>query len=100
MIEHPQPIISPLVVAAATITPAPDLSPGETVQPLPTVDQAEAVDQVFTSTPVRHPAATLLGVLTSVALLRDVAVDTFDTSGEDKQAEQDADEDEDADSTD
>jgi hypothetical protein len=98
MTAHPHPIISPLVVAAES--PPPHLPPGETVQPLPTVDQAEAVDRVFTAPPATHPISTLLGIMTSVALLRDVAVDTFDTSAEEEESEQDAGENEDADSAD
>ncbi len=97
MIDDPQSLVSAAELSAA----APELpSAGEQALPPPTAAQARAVDDVFTAPPQRDPATTLLGVLTSVMLLRDLAVDNFSKSAEAKRAEQDAKEDEDADAAD
>jgi hypothetical protein len=95
MLEDPRPPAPPLVVAAQATTPSPETPPsGEAVLPPPTAEQVRAADDVFTAPSQRDPAATLLGVLTSVMLLRDVAVDSFGTSAEDKRAEKDIEEEE------
>jgi hypothetical protein len=61
---------------------------GEAVLPHPTAEQVRAADDVFAAPSQRDPAVTLLGVLTSAMLLRDVAVDTFSKSAEEKRREQ------------
>lgn len=75
-------LVVPHVVAAEAPTPAPVTPPGETVLPAPTAEQAQAADHVFTAPTQPHPLASMLGIATSILLLRDVAVDTFDTSGD------------------
>jgi hypothetical protein len=73
-------VVPPLVAATQAETPSPDLPPpGESSMPAPTAEQQTVADRVFTDP---HPAATLLGILTSAMLLRDVAVDTFAVSEE------------------
>ncbi len=97
MIDDPRLLIPPLVATAEAAAPSPELPPAdETAQPLPTIEQAEAVDQVFTTAEPHHPMATLFGIATSIALLRDVAVDTFDTSGEEEERKEKAGEDADS----
>jgi hypothetical protein len=89
--------VVPSVADTQASTPSQDLlPPGESNLPTPTAEQVSASDRVFTDP---HPAATLLGVLTSAMLLRDVAVDTFDTSGEDDEIDEKRDPDKDTDST-
>jgi len=86
MIDDVPDMVPPLVAATRTVTPPPDSPPpGESNSPLPTIEQQAVADHVFTDP---HPAATLLGVLTSAMLLRDVVVDTFATSGESDEAEE------------
>jgi hypothetical protein len=85
------------VAAIEAVTPSPE-PPGESSMPAPTSEQAQTADRVFTETPSHpHPAATLMGVLTSAMLLRDIAVDTFDTSDEEEEPEKKPDDDKDAD---
>jgi hypothetical protein len=85
--------VVPSVAETQAATPSQDLlPPGESNMPAPTAEQVSTADRVFTDP---HPAATLLGVLTSAMLLRDVAVDTFDTSGEDEEPNEKPREDED-----
>lgn len=73
-------LVIPSAVVTQTTTPSSDLPPpGDTDVPTPTAEQARISDRVFT-TP--DHATALLGILTSAMLLRDVAVDTFDTSEE------------------
>lgn len=84
--EHVSAVV-PSVATAQFTTPSADLPPpADANVPPPTAEQAAISDRVFTEQP--HPAATLLGVLTSALLLRDVAVDTFDTSGEEDELEE------------
>ena len=81
----------PLVAATEAVTPSPELPPpGEAVLPAPTAEQAQTADRVFTA-PSRQPdpLGTLLGVGMCAVLLRDMAVDIFDASDEDKPSEQD-----------
>ncbi len=79
-------VVPPLVAATQAETPSPDLPPpGESSMPAPTAEQQTVADRVFTDP---HPAATLLGILTSAMLLRDVAVDPFTISGEDEDEEE------------
>lgn len=74
---------------AASVTAEPSL--GESTLPAPTSQQMETADRVFSDSTPPHPLATLFAVATSVGLLRDVAVDTFDTTGEeDEEAEEQA----------
>ena len=88
-------VVPPLVAATQAETPSPDLPPpGESTMPAPTAEQQTAADRVFTDP---HPAATLLGILTSAMLLRDVAVDTFTVSEEEDKSEVKLNRDEDAD---
>ncbi|HEY7326189.1 MAG TPA: hypothetical protein VH592_01010 [Gemmataceae bacterium] len=61
-----------------------ELPPGESVA-APTAEQQFVADHVFTDP---HPAVTLIGVLSSAMMLRDVAVDTFDTSGDEDDEEE------------
>ncbi len=83
--EHVSAVV-PSVAAAQVTTPATDLPPpADASVPSPTAEQAAISDRVFTEP---HPAATLLGVLTSAMLLRDVAIDTFDTTGEEDDLEE------------
>jgi hypothetical protein len=91
MFDEVPPVIPPLVATTQAETPSPDLPPaGEASLPPPTAEQAQAADHVFTDHTRPHPLVTLLGVATSVGLLRDVAVDTFDTSGEEEEDEPEA----------
>jgi hypothetical protein len=82
------PVIVPPI---CTITTAqaevllPELPPGESNVPTPTAEQQSVADHVFTDP---HPAVTLFGVLTSAMMLRDVAIDTFDTSGDEDEEEE------------
>ncbi|MHB1422836.1 MAG: hypothetical protein ACYC3I_06520 [Gemmataceae bacterium] len=76
--------VFPHVAIVQATTPSPEVPVGESEMAAPTAEQASAADRIFTDT---HPAATLLGVLTSAMLLRDVAIDTFDTSGEEEEEE-------------
>jgi hypothetical protein len=83
-------VVPPAVTPAEAVTPAPELPPpGEATLPAPTVERAQAVDHVFCTPHSHHPhpLVTLLGVAASVGLLRDLAVDTFDTSDEDEKSE-------------
>jgi hypothetical protein len=79
------PAVVPPVPAVPSMTPASEVPAGESNIPTPTAEQQAIADRVFTDP---HPAATLLGVLTSAMLLRDVAIDTFVVSGEDEEAEE------------
>jgi hypothetical protein len=79
------PVVAPPVTAVQSVTPTPEVPPGESNLPTPTAEQQFIADRVFTDP---HPAATLLGVLTSAMLLRYVAVDTFATSGEEDEDEE------------
>ncbi len=80
MIDDVPAVIPP----SAAVTPSPELPPpGESHMPAPTAEQARAADRVFADHAKHHPAATLFGVLTSAMLLRDLAVETFDTTGAD-----------------
>ncbi|SRR5579871_1813758 len=89
--------VVPSVAETQAATPSQDLPPpSESILPAPTHEQVATSDRVFTD---QHPAATLLGVLTSAMLLRDVAVDTFDTSGEDDEPAEKPKKDTDADPT-
>ena len=67
--------------AAATVAAEPSL--GEATLPAPTAQQMDTADRVFSDSPPPHPLATLFVVAASVGLLRDVAIDTFDTTGAD-----------------
>ncbi len=88
------PAVIPPAVAAEAVTPSPVCPPGdESAMPAPTAEQTRAADQVFTAPPPPHPAATLLGVVMSAILLRDLAVDTFATTGAEEEAEDKPDED-------
>lgn len=88
MIHEASSVVPPRVAVVEAVTPSPELPPGEASIPAPTSEQAQAADRVFTSAPSHpSPAATLMGVLTSAMLLRDIAVDTFDTSGEEEEPE-------------
>jgi hypothetical protein len=86
MVDDVSPIV-PHVVAVEASTPVPVLPPGEASLPAPTAEQAQVADRVFTAPTAPHPIATMFGVATSLLLLRDVAVDTFDTSGDDEEDE-------------
>jgi hypothetical protein len=78
------PPICSITTAQAEVL-SPELPPGDNSVPTPTAEQQTVADNVFTDP---HPAVTLFGVLTSAMMLRDVAIDTFDTSGEeDEEAE-------------
>lgn len=83
MLDNLPTIVPPTVAAAEAAAPAPEMPPpGESSLPAPTVEQAQTADHVFTAPTRPHAVATLFGVLTSAMMLRDVAVDTFTTSGE------------------
>lgn len=101
MIDNPSPLVPPLVAAAEAVQPSPEVPPpSEVTLPAPTAEQAQAADRVFSAATQPNHLATLLGVATSFMLLRDLAVDTFDTSGEDDEAEEEPVKDKDADSAD
>ena len=79
-------IVPPIcsITTAQVEVPSLELPPGESVA-APTAEQQSVADHVFTDP---HPAVTLIGVLSSAMMLRDVAVDTFDTSGEEDDEEE------------
>jgi hypothetical protein len=86
--DVPEPA-APLAVTAETSSPAPELPPpGESVPP-PTDAQVQTADHVFTTREKHNPIVTLLGVYTSAMILRDVAVDTFDSSDEEDLEDED-----------
>ncbi len=90
MIDEVPSVVPPVVAVTQATTPSPELPPGESTLP-PTDVQARTADRVFTAPTQPHPLVTLLGVCTSALILRDVAVDTFDTSEEeDNEAEPEA----------
>lgn len=84
MIDEVPSVVPPVVAATQATTPSPELPPGESTPP-PTDAQAQTADRVFTAPTQPHPLVTLLGVCTSALILRDVAVDTFDTTEEDEE---------------
>lgn len=87
-------VVPPTVADVYSAAPSPELPPpGESTLPAPTAEQAQTVDRIFTAPSQPHGAATFLGVLTSALLLRDVAVDTFDTSEEEDEAKKKPDKD-------
>jgi hypothetical protein len=99
MIDDVPAVVPPSIVAAEAVTPSPELPPaGESSLPAPTTEQAQAADHIFTAPTRPHAAATLLGVLTSAVLLRDLAVEHFDTTDEEDEAKKR--QDKNADSTD
>jgi hypothetical protein len=77
----------PAIVPPAVARPSAE-PPGEATLPTPTADQVQTADRVFSDSAAQHPFATLLGVAASVGLLRDIALDTFDTSGEEDEDEE------------
>jgi hypothetical protein len=77
----------PAIVPSAEARPSAE-PPGETTLPAPTASQVHNADRVFSETATHHPFATLLGVAASVGLLRDIALDTFDTSGDKDEEEE------------
>jgi hypothetical protein len=86
MFDDVPPVVPPMVATAHEAAPAADLPPaGEASMPPPTAEQAQAADHVFTKHVQHHPLATLLGVAASAGMLRDVALDTFDTSDEEEE---------------
>ena len=78
------PPICTITTAQAEVLSA-ELPPGDDGVPTPTAEQQSVADHVLTDP---HPAVMLFGVLTSAMMLRDVAIDTFDTSGEDDEEEE------------
>ena len=86
MIDNVSPV-APRVVAAEASTPAPEMPPGEAALPAPTAEQAQTVDRVFGAPTAPDPICSMFGIATSILLLRDIAVDTFDTSGDDEEEE-------------
>jgi hypothetical protein len=101
MIDEVFPIV-PRVVAANASTPAPEPPTGETSLPAPTAEQAQTADRVFGASSPIQPISHVFGIAASILLLRDIAVDTFDTSSdeEEEKAEQPSGTDKDADCTD
>lgn len=92
MLDNVPAVVPPTAAVAEAAAPAPEMPPaGESSLPAPTTEQAQTADHVFTAPTRPHAAATLLGVLTSAMLLRDVAVDTFTTSGEKDEEKEDKD---------
>jgi hypothetical protein len=91
MIHEAPPPAPHLVAATEAATPSPDLPPAaEAKLPPPTVEQTQAADRVFTAPPPqRDPLASLAGVWASALVLRDLAVENFDTSGADEEDERD-----------
>jgi hypothetical protein len=97
MFEDPQPLVPPAVVVTEAAAPSPEVPCVDgTEQSPPSAEQAQAADQVFTGPVQRNPVATLFGVVSSALLLRDIAVDTFDTSAEDENDKRDSGGEEDA----
>ena len=82
------PICTITTAQAEVLTP--ELPPGDSNVPTPTAEQQSVADNVFTDP---HPAVTLFGVLTSAMMLRDVAIDTFDTSDDDDEEQEKLDKD-------
>jgi hypothetical protein len=82
------PAIVPHAATVQSATPAPETPPGEVAMPLPSAEQVQAADRVFTAAAQPHALVTLFGVATSLALLRDLAVDTFDTSAAEEETEE------------
>ncbi|MGH7173427.1 MAG: hypothetical protein ACRELF_03060 [Gemmataceae bacterium] len=96
-------LIVPRVVAAETATPALEMPSGEATLPAPTAEQAQSADRVFAAPTAPHPVSSMFGIAASILLLRDVAIDTFDTSGDDddeEEAKKPSEKDQDADCTD
>lgn len=80
MLEDPRPPLPPLVATREAPAPAPEVHVVDgTELPQPTAEQARSADEVFTGPVQRDPVTTLFGVITSALLLRDIAVDTFET---------------------
>jgi hypothetical protein len=97
MIYEAPPPAPHLVAATEATTPSPDPPPAaESTLPPPTVEQTRAADHVFTAHPPRDPLASLVGVWASALVLRDLAIENFDTSD----AEEEPKKNEDADSAD
>ena len=90
MIHEAPPPAPHLVAATEAATPSPDPPPAaESTLPPPTIEQAQAADRVFTApSPKRDPLASLAGVWASALVLRDLAIENFDTSGADEEAEE------------
>ena len=86
MSEEVLAIVPPIctITTAQVEVPSRELPPGESLA-APTAEQQSVADHVFTDP---HPAVTLIGVLTSAMMLRDVAIDTFDTSGDEEEEEE------------
>ncbi len=100
MIHEASTVVPPLVAATQATTPSAEPpSPGEITLPAPTAEQIQAADGVFADSTHPNAVATLFGVAASLVLLRDVAVDTFDTSGEEEEEELSEQADKDADAT-
>jgi hypothetical protein len=98
MIEDPRLLVPPVIAAQESPAPTPEISAVDgTEVPPPTAEQTQAADKVFANPVQANPVATMFGVLTSAMLLRDVAVDTFDTSEDDEPEPQGSDEDKDPD---
>jgi hypothetical protein len=91
-------IVPPIctITTAQVEVPSPELPPGESILAAPTAEQQAVADHVFTDP---HPAVTLIGVLSSAMMLRDVAIDTFDPSGDENEAEEKPKRDKNADNT-
>lgn len=89
MIDNVPAVVPPHVAAAEVVTPSPELPPADAANlPAPTAEQTQAADRVFTAPTQPHAAVTLLGVVTSAVLLRDLAVEHFDTSGSEEEEEE------------
>jgi hypothetical protein len=84
MIDDVSAVVPHLAVVQAE-TPSPEVPPGECDLPAPTAEQASTADRIFAAP---HSAVTLFGVLTCAIVLRDVAIDTFDTSGAEEEEDE------------
>jgi hypothetical protein len=95
---HEAPPASHLVAATEATTPSPEPPPpAESTLPPPTIEQTQAADHVFIAPPPRDPLASLAGVWASALVLRDLAIENFDTSGADEEPEEEPTKGEDAD---
>ena len=100
MIDDVSPIV-PHDVTTEASPAVPESPPGEARLPAPTAEQAQTADRVFAAPTAPHPIASMFGIAASLLLLRDIAVDTFDTSGdeEEEDAKKQSGKDKDADRT-
>jgi hypothetical protein len=83
------PVIPPVAITSEPVTPVPEPAlVAETHMPAPTVEQVQDADRAFVALPQPSPAITIAGLWTGMLILHDLAVETFDTSGEEEEDEE------------